>query len=175
MTDVATDPFARQLIQHAEMISRLRHDLDQLASEITDAYADVVSRLESIDTNPNKPASTPTAWCWRTVGPLATDELLSQLNQWVTWIRQRYPLAKKIPPCWADHPETVEELTALWLAWQAAYEASDASLTAAADWHDRWLPGVLHRMEHGPFSLNCNSQHEPRPAAAYGVPVSDTG
>ncbi|MGY2876384.1 hypothetical protein ACVW00_003574 [Marmoricola sp. URHA0025 HA25] len=78
-------------------------------------------------------------------------------------------MAMKIPPCWSNHPEIVEELTALWLAWQAAYEEPDPSLTAAADWHDRWLPGVLHRIEHGPFSLNCNPKHQTRPATAYGT------
>lgn len=84
------------------------------------------------------------------------------------WLRGRYPLANKIPPCWSEHPEIVEELTALWLAWEQAYRQRDAPLTAAADWHDRWLPGVLHRLEHGPFSLDCVRGHQPRPDTSYG-------
>ena len=51
-----------------------------------------------------------------------------QLRAWVAWIRHRYPLAKRVPACWAEHPEVVEELTALWLAWQQAYEDRRASL-----------------------------------------------
>lgn len=175
MTETATNPVARQLIQQAEMISRLRHDLDELASEITDAYADMLSRLESLDSSAGRPPDSPAAWSWRSLGPEAAGELSEQLDAWVNWVRHRYPLAMKIPPCWADHPEIIEELTALWLAWQAAYEEPDPSLTAAADWHDRWLPGVLHRMEHGPFSLNCSSKHQPRPATAYGAPERAPG
>jgi len=70
---------------------------------------------------------------------------------------------------WVDHPEVVEEVTALWLAWQAAYVERDAPLTAAAEWHDRWLPGVLHRLEHGPFALDCGTCHKPRPEALYAA------
>jgi hypothetical protein len=166
---VENDPLARQLVQQAQLISRLRHDLDQLASEITDAYADVLTRFESLDDRPSARSGTPNAWCWRSLGEQGRDELWSQLKDWVDWIRHRYPLAKKIPTCWAEHPELVEELTALWLAWQAAYEQPDAQLTAAADWHDRWLPGLLHRLEHGPHAINCGDGHHPRPATAYGT------
>ena len=38
----------------------------------------------------------------------------------------------------------------------AAYRQPDAPLTAAADWHDRWLPGLLHRLEHGAFAVDCS-------------------
>lgn len=105
-------------------------------------------------------------------GEQGTKELHQQLGDWVGWIRHGYPLAKKIPACWAEHPEIVEELTALWLAWQAAYEQPDAQLTAAADWHDRWLPGVLHRLEHGAHAINCTDSHQPRPRTAYSMPAS---
>lgn len=166
MSDVDVDPLTSQVVRQAELISRLRHDLDRLASEVTDAYADVVSRLEEADAGA-RPAIAPTAWNWRSLGARAREELWSQLREWVTWIRHRYPLAKKIPSCWDKHPEIVEELTALWLAWLAAYEQRDGTLTAAADWHDRWLPGVLHRLEHGSFALDCSANHQPRPPGCY--------
>ena len=167
MTQPASDPVARQLIGQAEMISRLRHDLDQLANEITDAYADLLARIESTQPTADSDSASPASWCWRTLGPEATEELTAQLHDWVSWLRSRYPLAKKIAPCWNQHPEIVEELTALWLAWQAAYEQDNASLTGAADWHDRWLPGLLHRLEHGPHAIDCGNRHTPRPHAVY--------
>jgi hypothetical protein len=80
---------------------------------------------------------------------------------------RNFGLARKLPNCWAEHPELVEELTALWLAWQAAYQDRDATLTAAADRHDRWLPGVLHRLERGPFAIDSAVKHSLRPASAY--------
>jgi len=178
-TDAATarlsdeDPVLRQLMSQALLISQLRRDLDALAHEATDTVAGLVSRLEDVESRAVSAGRTPTSWCWRTIGPHGAEELWHQLTDWVAWIRNRYPLARKIPPCWAEHPELVEELTALWLAWQHAYEDTDAPLTAAADWHDRWLPGVLYRLEHGPFALDCTNEHKTRPGAAYADPEHD--
>jgi hypothetical protein len=171
MTGVDLDPVGRQVVQHAQTLSQLRRDLDRVASELADTYADVLSKLNDLSSG-RTAASSP--WSWRNIGPNARRELSAELRQWVRWIRGRYPLAKQIPICWEDHPEVVEELTALWLAWQAAYEERDASLTAAADWHDRWLPGVLHRLEHGPFALDCIDAHNPRPATCYAAPDDST-
>lgn len=172
MTEVDLDPVGRQVVQHAQTLSQLRQDLDRLASEVADTYADLISRFEDVASG-RMAGSTP--WSWRTIGPNARDELTGELRRWVQWIRQRYPLAKRIPRCWEDHTEVVEELTALWLAWQAAYEARDAPLTAAADWHDRWLPGLLHRLEHGPFALDCSDAHHSRPASCYALPDLSIG
>ena len=160
------DPIAQQRLQHAHLISRLRHDLDRLAHETTDTAMDLLARIDDV-TETSSLGRVPTSWCWRDLGPQGQEELWRELGSWVGWIRARYPLARKIPECWDQHPELVEELTALWLAWQLAYQIPDAPLTAAADWHDRWLPGVLHRLEHGPFSLDCSTSHTFRPSAAY--------
>jgi len=167
------DPVLRQLMNQAQLISQLRRDVDALAHEATDSVAGLVSRLEDVESRTLNAGRAPTSWCWRTIGPHGAEELWRQLTDWVSWIRSRYPLARKIPACWAEHPELVEELTALWLAWQHAYEDVEAPLTAAADWHDRWLPGVLHRLQHGPFALDCANEHRPRPTTAYGSADQD--
>ena len=163
------DPIAAQLMSQAQTIARLRKDLDDLAHQSGDTFVGLVERIEGIESDAGSAASIPTAWCWRDLGPRAGEELWDQLTDWVDWVRSRYPLARKIPTCWVDHPEIVEELTALWLAWQAAYQDRNASLTAAADWHDRWLPGLLYRLEHGPFAVDCTNEHRPRPATAYAA------
>ena len=162
-----SDPITRQLLHQAQLIAQLRNDLDQLASEATDTIAGLLARLEDLETRNPNPAASPAAWCWRDLGPHAHAELTHQLGTWTAWLRHRYPLARKIPDCWAQHPELVEELTALWLAWQHAYQQPDPPLTAPADWHDRWLPGLLHRIEHGHFALGCTDTHTARPKAAY--------
>lgn len=162
----APDPIGRELMRQAQLISQLRRDLDELASGTTDIAADLLARLDEIS-DVDSAKSAPRSWCWRHLGPKAQRELWSQLTDWVDWLRGRYPLAKKIPPCWPEHPEIVEELIALWLAWQHAYADAGAPLTAAAEWHDHWLPGLLHRLEHGPHALNCSAGHEPRATSAY--------
>lgn len=168
-----SDPIADQLLAHAAAMARLNRQLDQLRNEVTDLAAELVTRVDDLEkaTPMNGLALLPTSWCWRTLGTRGQEELWQQLTSWVAWIRCRYPLSRRIPECWPQHPEIVEELTALWLAWVQAYETSDAPLTSGADWHDRWLPGLLHRLEHGPFALDCSTAHHPRPTTAYATRV----
>ena len=89
-------------------------------------------------------------WSWRALGPGRRRALLSQLRAWVDWLITRYELraeAQTIPPCWYRHPVAVEELTALMVAWQAAYTADEgAPSDALINWHDRWLWPALHRL-----------------------------
>lgn len=165
------DGLARQLLKQAETIARLRRELAELTTETTETVANLLARIEALEDLDamSGPATAPTSWCWRTIGPHAEEALWHELTDWVAWIRHRYPLARRIPDCWHQHPEIVEELTALWLAWQAAYATTDAPLTASIEWHDRWLPGLLHRLEHGPFALDCKDAHSPRPTSAYAT------
>jgi hypothetical protein len=163
----------RQLLAQAQAISQLRRDVDQFRSDLADAIADTATRIESLEEAAQAlpDGKRAMAWCWRYLGPQGSESLWRELNDWVGSIRSRYPLARRIPECWADHPEAVEELTALWLAWNAAYTERATPLTGAIDWHDRWLPGVLHRLEHGAFALDCDRGHQIRPASAYADPV----
>ena len=168
------DPVGRQIVRQAEAIAQIRKDLDQFASEMTDTITEVVARVESIEESSTEPSPAPgvvRSWCWRYLGPQGSEALWRELTDWVAWIRHRYPLARRVPPCWAEHSEIVEELTALWLAWQAAYTERDAPLTAAIDWHDRWLPGFLYRVEHGALAIDCAASHRPRPDSAYAEAV----
>jgi hypothetical protein len=164
------DALRSLLVQQAEQIAALRRDLDRLAQETVDAFTVVHDRLdEAPATSGELPAPNPAKrWCWRDLDDTGSEQMMEQLTDWVDWLRSRYPLARRVPPCWAEHPETIEELTAVWLAWQHAYAEPDAPLTAAADWHERWLPGFLYRLQHGPFALDCGDVHQPRTPSSYG-------
>src|ERR1700761_4222269 len=60
---------------------------------------------------------------------------------------RRYPAtAAAVPPCWPGHPAVVEELDWLFWDWTSWALDPDARSRDAADWHDRWLPGVLARI-----------------------------
>jgi hypothetical protein len=89
-------------------------------------------------------------WAWRHLGPVQTRALFMQLRDWVDWLITRYEIrgeAEMIPPCWFLHSVAVEELTALMVAWKAAYSQKEtAPSDALAGWHDRWLWPTLHRL-----------------------------
>ena len=89
-------------------------------------------------------------WAWQHLGAAQTRALLKELRDWVDWLIRRYELrgeAETIPPCWFLHPVAVEELTALMVAWTAAYSQKEiAPSEALAGWHDRWLWPTLHRL-----------------------------
>jgi hypothetical protein len=166
--DHPDSPVEKLLVQQAAQFAALRRDLDRLAHETTDALTGIHDRLDETVTANDHPAiaESPDGCCWRDLDESNAAKKLEQLTSWVDWLRSRYPLARRVPACWPEHPEIIEELTALWLAWQHAYTEPDAPLTAAADWHDRWLPGFLHRLEHGPFALDC-AAHQRRPVSSY--------
>jgi hypothetical protein len=105
----------------------------------------------------------------------ATYAVLGELLAWLQGVYLRYPdAAAGLPDCWLWHPEVVEEL--LWLrhAWLAAYRDDNAPITAAADWHDRYRPGVTRRITSSAGRCSLEN-HQPRddhplPGAVPGVP-----
>lgn len=133
---------------HAEQITRLHVELQSLQE-------------------PAEGTSGSSRFAWRSLSARQAETLWRQVADWVGWLRGRYPLARQIPPCWWRHPELVEELTALWLAWREAYVEKSAPLTAAIDWHDRWLPGFLRRIGTGGWNLACEGEHKERLASLY--------
>lgn len=70
---------------------------------------------------------------------LSPDDLrkhLTQLSTWVDWLTNRYQLDQRtIPPCWTNHGELVEELSALRTAWLSSY-ALTAPGGAPLAWHE---------------------------------------
>jgi hypothetical protein len=91
----------------------------------------------------------PAAWFWLTMTDQERHDKHSELLDWVeTVLRKQYPdyLANRIHPCWPNHPEARWELACLYQLWSAAYLTSRPTPTDAADWHDRWCPGVIRRL-----------------------------
>lgn len=126
----------------------------------------VVSQIqEADDSSATAGASGP--YVWHTLSTQDAEKLWEALADWVGWVRGRYPLARQVPLCWWRHPELVEELTALWLAWREAYTEKNAPLTAAADWHGRWLPEFLRRVGAGGWNIACEGEHKERIKTLY--------
>lgn len=63
---------------------------------------------------------------WTSVADEVVTEQLQELREWVEWTRWRFALDQRtIPDCWDQHGAIVEELSALYSAWQNAYNYTD--------------------------------------------------
>ena len=74
-------------------------------------------------------------WNLKELNEKDRDVLLDLLARWVGWLVDRYDLSQVIPTCWRNHGALVEELSALRLAWQAAYETAEADPGQPLQWH----------------------------------------
>jgi len=124
-----------------------------MVAEVLEALAGRLESLEAlVEAMTNQLLESPAGgpWAWRHLTGSQTRALLTQLRDWVDWLITRYELrgeAETIPTCWFGHPVAVEELTALMVAWKAAYsQTATAPSDALAGWHDRWLWPTLHRL-----------------------------
>jgi hypothetical protein len=107
----------------------------------------------------------PEPWFWLTMDDQAREYRFSELYDWVeSVLRAEYPdyLSGDILPCWPNHREARWELGWLYQLWHAAYLAKRPTLKAAADWHDRWSPGVIRRL--AVVMGRCENSCQCRPA-----------
>lgn len=115
------------------------HDLTDLRQQVE----------QILDTLTEGEDDSPTTWFWLTMSEQERDAKLSELSDWVeTVLRVQYPgyLADCVRPCWPNHYEARWELAWLYHLWTCAYLADQSAPKDAADWHDRWLSGVLRRL-----------------------------
>lgn len=84
------------------------------------------------------PVGPPTPIVWSAFTAAEQELLLEDLDVWVTWLVERYRLDHRVvPECWTRHPELIEELSALQLAWQGAFSMG-AVPDAPLNWHERF-------------------------------------
>jgi hypothetical protein len=142
--------FGRMQREHATAlndISDLRHQVEQILAILSD-----------------QDDAAPATWLWLRMTEQERNEKLSELSDWVeTVFRAQYPdyLADQIKPCWPNHPEASWELAWLYHLWSAAYLAERPTPKDAADWHDRWSPGVIRRLSQVMIGCEraCQRQH----------------
>ncbi|MBY4212632.1 hypothetical protein HQO27_01650 [Rhodococcus fascians] len=88
----------------------------------------------------------PSRFTWRYLDTEQARQLWDELIDWTAWIRERYELEVKIPPCWYRHSPVVEELSALMAAWTDAYYRGDEYRDDLTAWHTQWFWPVVHRI-----------------------------
>lgn len=124
--------------------------------------SELLARLTATVSSPPTQAGEATAtWLAGDLDLDAATRSLTELTEWLHVVYLRYSDAARGFPhdCWPWHPDVVEELVWLRAAWMAAYSA-DARVSAAADWHDRYRPGVAKRISD--YARRCSIQsHQP--------------
>jgi hypothetical protein len=157
-------------------IDRVRRTVDnKAAAEEVDRLARVVSDLaDAVKATQGRSgeSSPPVSWLALPADDATARGLLADLVEWLGTVYLRYAdAARGLPECWLWHTDIVEELVWLMSAWLAAYQGNDASVRAAADWHDRLRPAVVRRI--GDYAKACSLEnHLPdRATAAPAVPV----
>ncbi|CCH29296.1 DUF4913 domain-containing protein [Actinosynnema sp. NPDC047251] len=114
--------------------------------ELTDTVEHLVDALETL--HPSQPRTEPGEWSWQYLDTDRATTLRHQLHDFVTHIntREELPHHQHIPPCWHHHGRAVEDLTALYAAWQDAYYDTNGPTSALIHYRDRWLWPTLTRL-----------------------------
>lgn len=110
----------------------------------------------------------PSRFTWRYLDAEQARALWSELIDWTTWLRERYELGTKIPPCWYRHDPVVEELSALMAAWTDAYYRGDEYRDDLAAWHTQWFRPLMSRIRDISDFDSCTHDrcaHRPLPSA----------
>jgi hypothetical protein len=144
-------------------VDTLRDEIVKLRGEVRDAAGPVAGLVQHPETQravwwPDLPAGK------------ARADSLGDLGRWVDEVlRSRHPEAyNDLGTCWFWHPDVLDELTALQAAWLAAYRDPASPATAAAEWHNRWLPGAMARCRAAIAARGCKGRHEKEPPATTG-------
>jgi hypothetical protein len=157
----------------ATRVLRLEDQLSRLATQVSVLATSIA---------PPEGSAPRTATSWFDVLPDQAPAVLRELAGWVDAVLLSYPefssgstAATGLPPCWYRHPDVVEELLALRLAWLAAYRSPAARLRDAGDWHDR-LPRTAERLvKSGGRLWRCiaNQAHRVPPERSAAVDLAE--
>lgn len=94
--------------------------------------------------------------CWPFLDSVNHAATLDDLVKWVDWLTARFELDHRtIPACWRLHGPLVEELSALYTAWQNAYLDDGAEPL-------RWMAafaGARGRLAEWALRSGCRREH----------------
>lgn len=151
---------AREVEQLRRLLDTLTPQIGEL-SERVDSQAQTVVQLAELIRRQNPQPGEVTSWLALPDGTEHARRVLAGLADWVQQIYLRYPDARGLPECWLWHPDVVEELCWLQQIWETAYGEDAATPGLAADFHDRYRPGVVRRIQTSAGTCSL-AAHQPR-------------
>ena len=139
-----------QLARYAGETGHLRARLDEGSSQEALIRLEIKKLGEKLDEAiARRAAADPPAPFWLGLPREEHAARLGEVREWVDRVaRVQWPgYLAKLPPCWANHPEAVWELSNLMTEWVRIYGDPDNRPLQDALWFfERWLPGVLGRL-----------------------------
>jgi hypothetical protein len=139
---------------YAETVARLVTQVTGHKGRLTtlEQRADAMdNRIERLTEETVKALTTrkgPEVIAWHELDPQQYGAHLADLAAWLEAFLTAYPsAAASVRPCWKDHRDAVTELGLIWCEFIRIYATERPSLDEALVFHDRWLPGVLKRVQ----------------------------
>lgn len=130
---------AQAVVGLARQVERVQRAQAAQEEMLRDLASDVARLARTARPDP------PLSWLLAGGDMAGLAALLDDLVTWVGDVYLFYPDAR-LSPCWLWHPAAVEEL--LWLRQyhREAYHPLGRSAAKAAEFHERFLPGVIKRL-----------------------------
>src|SRR6201996_2709242 len=148
--------------QDVPTVQRRLDDLAETVSEVGILRDEVAAVAEVAGNIATAQGHGPVSWWPDLATGESRAEALESLAAWMDEVlRARHPeMYNRLGACWYQHPDVLDELTALRSAWYAAYRDPEAPATAAIEWHARWLPGAMRRCRAAIRARGCKGRHE---------------
>ena len=132
-----------------------RAQVDDLAARFAKLAQLVADSLDAM--SPKGPALPR----WDKLEGTARDLEVGRVRKWVARVLRPLYLDGsrwELPQCWPQHPHAVAELSWLSVYWIYIWDRPrPGPIDKAADWHDRFLPGVMARLEY--LAERCRYEH----------------
>ena len=127
------------LRREVEELRGVRHQLTNVATTVAAVRRQLEALAADARVTPQR-----VVW-WPDLDSEATATEWTVLTGWIDEVLlARYAEAARVLyPCWEQHTNAVDALTALHATWRAAYQDAAAPPVDAATWLDRWLPALL--------------------------------
>ena len=115
----------------------------------------------------------PTVVCWDDLDPTTYTHQLTELADWISWLRVTYRIpATVIPPCWFTHPGLREDIGHLWTGWLLTRHPDAGVGMIGLDWDQR-RDAAISRLREATAITGCTAtRHQAEPEPSPAIPVS---
>lgn len=133
----------------SETVAHLTVQLAALRGSLAQSGRELTARIDEISEEVNdalNAATGPAALCWDGIAQEQYDTQLAEVTAWATDVLAPGNPALRLTDCWTGHRDAVTEIGNAMGEWTHIYAVTRPPLRLALDYYDRWLPGILRRV-----------------------------